>query len=346
MTKADRLIAKYNWRYTIALIVIAAGLTLSFMMLDWQYRDQKSKANVLNIAGEQRMLSQKISFIAISIINQQHSGISKNELLQWLEESANKMDANQRQLNKQLAYFDVKASDEIRRIYTGDNQLNQRVSRYTETAQKLVKGQLLSQTEKVLFLPLSTNQLLADLHQVVTLFEQSTKQELAKIQQLSLAFWLIGIISILLIGLMIFKPMKAWLSKAYNNIINERNRAADFQQAVNEHSIVMHIDKNKRLKFYNEKFSKVYGYDQNELLGEPINVLRNPQFGDAFETFVIKSLESKSVWRGESCNIAKNGFVFTNTGSHRAKHYNGRTNGLFAFSCPIVVSGPCPQYTM
>lgn len=67
-------------------------------------------------------------------------------------------------------------------------------------------------------------------------------------------------------------------------------------------------DMNERIIFVNDAFLRMYGYEESEILGQPINVLRGPQQ----ETLVPQILSGTIAggWRGELVNRRKDGTLF------------------------------------
>ena len=52
-----------RFRYIIALALTASLITLSFLVLSDLIKNQKQDAEIINIAGQQRMLSQRIALL-------------------------------------------------------------------------------------------------------------------------------------------------------------------------------------------------------------------------------------------------------------------------------------------
>ena len=67
MLSTELFIATFSRRYKIALLVIALAITTSFVILTEQQTTQKDSANIINIAGEQRILSQRIALLIFKI---------------------------------------------------------------------------------------------------------------------------------------------------------------------------------------------------------------------------------------------------------------------------------------
>ena len=71
-----------------------------------------------------------------------------------------------------------------------------------------------------------------------------------------------------------------------------------YQKAIDEAYIISKTDPQGRITFVNDLFCKISGYDKDELIGRPHNIVRHPdmpheEFQDMWET-----IQAKKVWRG------------------------------------------------
>ncbi|NMP30207.1 PAS domain-containing protein [Thalassotalea sp. M1531] len=315
MFNTESLIAGYSKRYTLALLAIGVLVLSAYFALNHQYSYQQLNANIINVAGEQRMLSQKVSLLSTALLTENHQGLSESEVKKRLQLAANKMSKNQALLVKQLENFEPSAAEKINEKYFGLGALNQRVKLYTDTAQLLAQDKRTSLRDQDMFFSIHTEQILADLDEVVSLFEQGANQQIVIIKNIALFTLVITLFSLVLIAFVVFKPMKGWLITTYDKLAKERDRVADFQFAINKHSIVIQIDSDRNLVFYNKKFRQVYGYKKGEILGQKLDLLKSSVHEKSFYQTIANTLADKQVWRGESCNKAKNGRLhwFTTT---------------------------------
>ena len=66
------------------------------------------------------------------------------------------------------------------------------------------------------------------------------------------------------------------------------------------------------IRFTNQRFEQMFGYDEGELVGKHVSVLNAPgdQSPQEIAREIIKTLNETSVWRGEINNIKKDGTSF------------------------------------
>lgn len=80
-----------------------------------------------------------------------------------------------------------------------------------------------------------------------------------------------------------------------------------FKEALNMASMVIIVDKNRKITEVNQLLCKTLEYKPNELIGKSISVLRSGKHDELFYAHMWQNLESKKNWRGEILNISKTG---------------------------------------
>ena len=72
-----------------------------------------------------------------------------------------------------------------------------------------------------------------------------------------------------------------------------------FKEALNMASMVIIVDKNRKITEVNQLLCKTLEYKPNELIGKSISVLRSGKHDELFYAHMWQNLESKKNWRGE-----------------------------------------------
>jgi PAS domain S-box-containing protein len=80
-----------------------------------------------------------------------------------------------------------------------------------------------------------------------------------------------------------------------------------YKDVVDESSIVSKTDKRGKITYVNKAFTDISGYSEDELVGKPHSIVRDPNmpkeaFADMWET-----IKNKQIWKGEVSNLKKNG---------------------------------------
>ncbi|WP_394224417.1 response regulator [Alteromonas gracilis] len=200
-------------RYIAALILTATLITLSFIVLYELISHQKQDAEIVNIAGQQRMLSQRIALLVST------SKVCKNSDEQrFLEQALSRFKQN----HQQLVTLDNLPSA-ISNIYFNEGKLDARVNQYITTAEQiLTQGQCLSPS------PIDIHELtklLQQLDNVVDIFEQDATQRISLVLSIEVYLW---IATLLLLGIeaaFIFSPMERAVKRAFAKLTNLKEQA-------------------------------------------------------------------------------------------------------------------------
>ncbi len=309
MFSTHNLIENFSRRYVIALVLIAVLITSALLVLQKQNQVQENNAEVINRAGEQRMLSQKISKLMLELRLARETDNPPDAVVRRLSEAASRMSNNQRYLISQLPYYEDQAMVAINDLYFGDTMLNRQVEDYIALAQEYAEQPSAFVIGTELSTSLSSEKLLKQLDHVVKLFEQGASREVAFSQQAATIIWALLMLVVVLVALYIFRPLGIKLAHSYSEIVNERNRIAEFQMAINKHSLVVQLDRKRRITFCNKQYLSHFGYDEEELFGRTINTLLTDE-NDCFWSQCNEDIAEGGVWRGEVCNKSKSGRVY------------------------------------
>lgn len=112
------------------------------------------------------------------------------------------------------------------------------------------------------------------------------------------------------IGLLLAYIPSFLATKVYNSSkkLEEKTLLFDeYLEAMNINNIISKSDLKGRITYVNENFCKVSGYSEQELIGQPHSLLRDPS--EAKETFKILwlTIQSGKTWKGILRNIKKDG---------------------------------------
>ena len=72
-----------------------------------------------------------------------------------------------------------------------------------------------------------------------------------------------------------------------------------------EELIISRTDLNGNITYANETFCQISGYEEEELLGKPHNIVRHPDMPSTVFADLWKTLQEKKQWRGIVKNIRK-----------------------------------------
>lgn len=80
-----------------------------------------------------------------------------------------------------------------------------------------------------------------------------------------------------------------------------------YQDAIDANSILTVSDKRGIIKYANENFCRLSGYEKDEVLGKPHSIVRHADMPDELFKDLWRTIKSKNVWKGRIKNKKKNG---------------------------------------
>lgn len=83
-----------------------------------------------------------------------------------------------------------------------------------------------------------------------------------------------------------------------------------YKEALDENTIVSKTDAKGTITYVNEQFIAISGYEREELLGNPHNIVRHPDNSPEFFHEMWKELKSGKTWRGVVKNRRKDGSAY------------------------------------
>lgn len=84
----------------------------------------------------------------------------------------------------------------------------------------------------------------------------------------------------------------------------------EYKTAIDESSIVSKADKKGRITFVNDKFCKISGYEKDELIGKPHNIVRHPSMSKEFFKNMWETIKDKKIFQGVIVNKKKDGSAY------------------------------------
>ena len=192
-------------RYRWALVAIALLVSVSALLMQYFFSVQKYDAKIINIAGKQRMLSQKIAWHSNALINQtdnhaQHLQSLKHSL-ELFEQAHEYLLTKDEQGN--AVYLNTPLFDSY---YASPSNLDAEVLAFITQAKNLV-----SQKEPINLASFSVSEveaLLKKLDTAVSLFEQQAVKKVDWISSIELLCWFFTLALLFLELRFVFMPME------------------------------------------------------------------------------------------------------------------------------------------
>ena len=103
-----------------------------------------------------------------------------------------------------------------------------------------------------------------------------------------------------------------WASNIRKTYENQRNMQLlnQYKNTVDRSSIVSKTDKYGNITYVNEKFCEISGYEYDELIGKPHNIVRHPDMESSVFKELWKTIKLGKPWSGIVKNRKKNGDTY------------------------------------
>lgn len=223
MLESEELKSHFTKRYVVAIGIIAVLSSITFFTLHFAFKLSDSTALIVNIAGKQRMLSQRIASLSlhyqIHLYNAQKPDIQKIRF--DLEEMIVQMESANENLSSGHLNSGVilELSPAIREIYFGDMALKNRVDEYLRLANQVLHE---DKPEKLYVLThhlaLQAESLLPDLNEAVLQYQKEGEEHLALVKSIETAAFLLTLLTLMLEVIFIFQPMAHKLQELFREL--------------------------------------------------------------------------------------------------------------------------------
>jgi|GEM_PF-2454312 len=205
-------------RYIVALTLIALVISASAGTLHYLIQSKKGDAALINKAGQQRMLSQRIALMVNQIQSPQLDPSYVKAYKQELKNITDLFINNHQFLTKSITDVDSKAL--LSKYFEGEQSLDDRVNSYAAHAYSMVNSrQQVSNNILQHFNHDITKKLLGDLNAVVLQFEKEANQRIAMIAKVEMGLWLLAMSLLICEFIFIFRPMEQLISENFKKIV-------------------------------------------------------------------------------------------------------------------------------
>ncbi|MCC2618088.1 response regulator [Aestuariibacter halophilus] len=230
---------RLRFRYLLALGMIALVIGISVLASHYVTYLQASDAKTINIAGMQRMLSQKIA-LNVHRLQAPQQPTSVASTADALRLAINRFEQNHQFLLASLSSGEARYDSQhpaYPLYFVGDpDPLEQRVRDYISAARRWASGDPLPQ-DRGMFMPRHTEKLLGDLDSVVSAFEHQAQ---LRVKLLSWGQWALLLVALMVLSgqyLYLFRPIERQISDNLASLDKQRQEALELEQQANQASI-------------------------------------------------------------------------------------------------------------
>lgn len=215
-------------RYIIALALIAVMATCSFGMLKFTINQQTDNATLVDISGKQRMLSQRIALLSVSLSHTEPGTNKDTNDRKKLQTAINLMGEDNKKLSKGLVAGQKGHVPEnlYNHYYNAPVYLNQQIKRFLSHAQNILKTEHITaeNTDLIYIEKQAFSKLLIDLDKAVKLYEynhQEKTKELILYEQIVYGLTLLILIAE---ALFIFHPVTRKIERYIQQLKDEKRK--------------------------------------------------------------------------------------------------------------------------
>lgn len=230
-------------RYIGALTFLAILSVLAFsnmiILINSQYNDGK----VINLSGQQVILSQKIALSAIYYQTEQ------------LVKSIEEMEDNHEFL------VSLRMSDELSLIYYKEPfMLDEKVRLYIENAKRFRET---TDGKSLTYVLRNSNILLNELNKATEVYVKEAEDKVTRLRNLEVIICLATLITLLLEAIFIFKPANSTINRKTKELKSER----DYLNTVIESSTnaIIVIDEELNIKIFNKRATEIFNYEKRDM---------------------------------------------------------------------------------
>jgi len=320
---------KMGRKFLFAFAFLATISLANFLFIRYQSTFEDGAGAVINISGQQRMLSQRIGLLSVLLLSEQNTE-KQNQIQQELRELTQRLETYHKGLLHGDASLKLSAvsSTEIKKLYyDAPFQLDEKLKEFIQYSNNLANTSLhdLSSNDlsyQKVFTASSNKELLAGLNKLVAGYELLVSAQLEQLQIVNNITLVISALAFFLTGWMLIRPLLAKINAQFSDIIQQKNQLKNeivrgnallseskllrmTVERITESIIV--YNKEGIIEYVNKAFEKTTGYAKGEVIGNSPEMLHSGVHDEIFYQEIWDILLTKNVWRGVIINKKKNG---------------------------------------
>ncbi len=286
--------------YLICFGLLAMWAVFAYITMSTQIKGQQQYAELINVSGKQRMLSQRTSLYAYHYLQSRNEAdlIALVELKELMQRD-------------HLYLVDHLPSAKIRALYFPD-ALDSKVNGYFELLDLYLAAPDMELADQVQDY---SNRLLPELDGAVADFEQESDTKTARLMRLEGYILSGSLLTLILEALFILRPAlrTANIEQARIDAIvkKQTEHLQVFQELFsNTHDGIMITDRDNKVVDLNPAFEKITGYSEEDIKGHTPSILKSTHLEPLFYENFWRDLYKKDHWTGEFINRRKDGSVY------------------------------------
>lgn len=299
---------------------IFAGLTTTLI---WSQERSKIEhhADLINLSGRQRMLSQQIARYAALIDRQPHDYVEGMEnVLSHMRLDATRLDA----LISSLPLVEKADTEHMARALRAMRDLRPALWRESEQYLSKTAGREKLQGSEAHLVQSIADEFTDAMEHVVAVLGASANERMMETTQKVTRFGVLLIIMLVIGTLNVVLPV-AWvvyhqhrrLDAHARKLVETReeaqrtlSRLLAYQSALSQKAIISVTDRHGNIQEVNDLFCQVSQYSRDELIGQKHRIINSGYHPPEFFREMWSAIRGGGVWTNDVCNRAKDGTIY------------------------------------
>ena len=309
---------KLGLMYLIALASIVLTILVSQVLIQSFIEKQSFDSRVINVAGKQRMLSQKISKIALKILNEPNNPALFNDLrtnakLWEYSHSSLLNGSDSLGVSGENSPIVIRLYDDVTPYYSFMlNNINGLLSadRHDSLAIATYVDGIINTEEEFL----------KGMDAIVYQYDQEARQKVQRLSRLEYTLFAIAIAIVILEFVFLFRPTSRKVVQTFNELIKSEDAAKKMTSEVNklytelgksyqdlesvniepeEPSILLKCNEKGKIEFVSEKFREIMSMDSEEFEMNLYKWLSKEGYNEDFLAKLENIIDLGESWSGE-----------------------------------------------
>jgi PAS domain S-box-containing protein/hemerythrin-like metal-binding protein len=288
--------------YIFVLGIVGALSLCSYLLLGMAMQQQDTRGAEINMAGRQRMLSQRIELLQARFHETMSSEAAAKQLLE-LSNNVDLMEMTHRGLTTGDPERGLSAPQSLalKGMYFGPELfVDQEVRNFIDVMRIFIQaaGSGAGVTKLTVGVsPGSSLKLLSHLDRIVSQYQKENEEKVAQIQFLRHLTVIVMLAVSLFSGFLIFRPMASRIHRNVNELMAAEER---FRSITLSSQMAMIIGEGEegRIAGWNPAAEHIFGYSNDEILGQKITKLIPQRFHQAHNNGYEKALKTGTIAGG------------------------------------------------
>lgn len=210
-------------RFAVAMTLVCFTTIISLAAVFAQLKKNERDAHLINISGRQRMLSQRIAFLATS----ENASVARQFTSTSLENCITAMREAHSELSQDSSYSPMRAQ-----LFTKPMGLNHQVERYLDSATRLMQGTGTEADKEFVRITAINGAFLNMLDQVVRAYEAEYDTKLSRFKLVESILLCVSLLAVGLVSWLVFRPTVGLVASNLRSLERSNSELMEFSYRI------------------------------------------------------------------------------------------------------------------